>query len=64
MVVGTDPLGGRVVLQGHSALPAGGLSGPDHAVDLVQTLGGSEETGLRSANIHHFLSIEAINFSD
>lgn len=41
MVVGTDPLGGRLLLQRHAALPGRGLSGADHTVDLLQTVGGA-----------------------
>lgn len=40
VVVGTDPFGRRLVLQRHAALPGGSLSGPDHAVDLLEALRG------------------------
>lgn len=40
MVVGTNPFGRRLVLQRHAALPGGSLSGPDHAVDLLEALRG------------------------
>lgn len=39
VVVGTNPFRGRLVIQGNAALPAGSLSGPDHAVDLLETIG-------------------------
>lgn len=49
VVVGANPFGRRLVLQRHAALPGGSLSGPDHAVDLLEALrrgwGGSEVTG-------------------
>lgn len=40
LVVGTNPFGRRLVLQRHAALPGGGLSSPDHAVDLLEALRG------------------------
>lgn len=38
VVVRTNPLGRRLLLQRHAALPGRSLSGPDHAVDLLQAL--------------------------
>lgn len=50
VVVRTDPLWGLFLLQGHAALPGGSLSGPDHTVDLLQTLWGhrSQDRGQSS----------------
>lgn len=44
VVVGADPLGRHLVLQGHAALPAAGaLPRPDHAVDLLEELADGQE---------------------
>lgn len=41
VVIWTDPLGGRLILQRQAALPGRCLSGADHTVDLLQTVGGA-----------------------
>lgn len=41
VVVVTNPLGRRLLVQRHAALPGGRLSGPDHTVDLLETVGGA-----------------------
>lgn len=41
VVVGTHPLGRHLLLQGHAALPGRGFSGPDHTVDLLETVRGA-----------------------
>ena len=46
VIVGTNPLGGCLVVQGHAPLPGGSLPGPDHAVDLLETLRGQRSQRL------------------
>lgn len=41
VIVGTNPLGRHVIVQRHATLPGGGLSGSDHAVDLLEAVGGA-----------------------
>lgn len=41
MVIRTHSLWGRLLLQWHAALSGGRLPCPDHAVDLMQTVGGA-----------------------
>ena len=38
VVIGTDAFGRRLIVQRNAALPGGSFSGPDHAVDLLETL--------------------------
>lgn len=38
VAVRTNTFGRRLLVRRHAALPAGSLSGPNHAVDLLKTL--------------------------
>lgn len=44
MAIRTNSFGWRLLLQRNTSLPGGGLPSPYHAVDLLEALGGSEDT--------------------